>query len=99
VKRIHNIEWTPGAACPPTYSPQYIPEYRKILENGKRLLLLAEAKEIEPLLSHLPPEGLFLFTQVDSEDDANALLKKVADWSARKDRVGLGACSDGVVTA
>lgn len=84
IEQIDNIEWTPGSGSPPTYSPQYIPAYQKIQKAGKRLYLLAEPKEIEPLLKELSPKGLFLCTHADSEDEANALLRKVSHWSAAK---------------
>jgi len=79
---IDNIEWTPGSGAPPTCSPQYIPAYRRIQQAGKRLYLLVEPQEIEPLLGALSPKGLFLCTHVASEEDAEALLKRVARLSA-----------------
>jgi hypothetical protein len=84
IEEIDNIEWTPGAGSPPTYSPQYIPSYKKIQESGKRLYLLAEPNEIQPLLDELSPKGLFLCTHADSEVEADELLKKVEKWSAKK---------------
>jgi len=83
IQGIHNIEWTPGAGNPPTYSPQYIPQYRRIQAAGKRLYLLAEPYEIEGLLAELSPKGLFLCTHADSQEEAEALLRKVEKWSAR----------------
>ncbi len=84
IEQIDNIEWTPGAGSPPTYSPQYIPSYQKIQHSGRRLYLLAEPHEIEPLLSHLSPKGLFLCTHADSQGEADELLAKVTKLSASK---------------
>lgn len=81
IEEIDNIEWTPGASCPPTLSPQYIPQYKKIQQAGKRLYLLAKPEEIEPLLCELSAKGLFICTNVDSEDEAKELLKKMGKWS------------------
>lgn len=78
---IDTIEWTPGAGQPPTYTPAYIPAYRKIQAAGKRLYLLAEPAEIEPILAELSPKGLFLCTHADSEAEANELLKKITKWT------------------
>ena len=78
------IEWTPGAGSPPTYSEQYIPKYKKIQESGRRLYLLAQPHEIEGLLAELSPKGLYLRTDVETEDEAKELLKKVEKWSAAK---------------
>jgi len=84
IEQIDNIEWTPGAGSPPTYSPQYIPSYQKIQKSGRRLYLLAEPHEIEPLLTDLSPQGLFLCTHADTQDEADELLKKITKWSASK---------------
>ena len=82
IEQLKAIEWTPGTGSPPTYYPEYIPRYKKIQESGKKLYLLAQPQEIESLLAELSPKGLYLRTDVDTEDEANALLNKVADWSA-----------------
>jgi hypothetical protein len=82
IEQLKAIEWTPGAGSPPTYYPEYIPRYKKIQESGKKLYLLAKPQEIEGLLAELSPKGLYLRTDLDTEDEANALLRKVADWSA-----------------
>lgn len=80
---IDAIEWTPGAGKPPTYTPAYMPRYKKAQAAGKRLYLLVSPRDIEPLLSELSPKGLFLCTQTDSEDAARDLLKKVTRWSKK----------------
>ena len=86
IQQIDAIQWTPGAGSPPTYSPQYIPQYKKIQESGRKLYLLAKPHEIEDLLAELAPNGLYLRTDVETEDDANELLKKVGHWSAKSHR-------------
>lgn len=86
IQQIDAIQWTPGAGSPPTYSPQYIPQYKKIQESGRKLYLLAKPHEIEDLLAELAPNGLYLRTDVATEDDANELLKKVGHWSAKSHR-------------
>ncbi len=83
IPQIKAIQFTPGAGSPPAYTAAYIPRYRKILESGRHLYLLAEPNEVEPILRELPPEGLFLRTFVPTEDEARDLLKKVTQWSAR----------------
>jgi hypothetical protein len=90
IEQIDNIEFTPGAGQPPTYYPQYIPLYKKIQASGKNLYLLARPAEIEPLLSELAPEGLFLCTDAPSEEEADRLLANVARWSARRHQFPAG---------
>ena len=84
IDQIDNIEWTPGIGNPPTLTQKYIPEYKKIQKKGKKLFLLAKPQEIEPLLRELSPKGLFIHTQVASEEEANKLIKDVKKWSAGK---------------
>jgi len=81
IEEIDCIEFTPGAGSPPTFSLQYIPRYQKIQEAGKNLYLLVKPEEIEPLLNELSAKRLFLCTQVDSQDEAEALLKQIEKWS------------------
>jgi|GEM_PF-184791 len=81
--QLKTIQFTPGAGSPPTYTPAYIPRYRKILESGRNLYLLCQPAEVEKILAELPPEGLFMRTYVSSQEDADQLLRHVATWSAR----------------
>lgn len=84
IPQIKAIQFTPGAGAPPTYTETYIPRYRKILESGRNLYLLVKPNEVEKILSELPPEGLFMRTYVESQEDADEMLKKVTQWTARK---------------
>ncbi|MEI6385686.1 MAG: hypothetical protein WCQ50_03560 [Spirochaetota bacterium] len=81
IPSINTIEWTPGAGSPPTYTPEYLPAYRKIQQAGKRLYLLAEPEEIEPLMAELSPKRLFLCTHADSQEEGESLLEKIAGWT------------------
>lgn len=84
IDQIKTIQFTPGTGSPlPTYCEQYVPRYRRILERGKNLYLLAQPNEVERILAELPPEGLYMRTYVASEAEANDLLKKVTQWSAQ----------------
>jgi hypothetical protein len=80
--QIKTIQFTPGAGSKPTYTPEYIPRYRKILESGRNLYLLCQPAEVEKILAELPPEGLFMRTYVSSQAEAEEMLKKVSQWSA-----------------
>lgn len=87
VEQIKAIQFTPGTGSRPTCSPEYIPRYRQILSSGKNLYLLVEPHEVEPLLAELPPEGLYMRTYVESEEEARLMLKNVARWSAKGKRM------------
>ena len=95
IPQIKTIQFTPGAGSPPAYTAAYIPRYRQILQSGRNLFLLATPGEIEGILQELPPEGLFLRTFVPTEDDAHDLLRKVTQWSARKNQFVRPAFKEG----
>ncbi len=84
IDQIDCIEFTPGVGDKPTTTPSYFPLYRKIQEAGKKLYLLAKPEEVEIILKELSPKGLFLKVDMDSEEDALEMLKKVELWSAGK---------------
>lgn len=86
VECIKAIEFTPGAGSLPTNSPQYIPRYKKILESGKNLYLLAEPEEVQQLCEKLPSKGLFICTSARSQEAADCLIENSYQWS-KKGRV------------
>ena len=49
--------------------------------------MLTQPDEVEPILAALPPEGPFLGTFVDTQEEADELLKKAARWSARGEQL------------
>lgn len=81
IDEIDCIEFTPGAGRPPTAHAAYFPLYRRILDRGKKLYLLAKPSEVETILAHLPPKGLWLKVDMESEADGRRLLKDVERWS------------------
>ena len=88
IEQIKAIQFTPGQGSPPpTYTEEYIPRYKKILESGRSLYLLTEPHEVEKILAELPPEGLYMRTYVDTEEEADEMLKKVTKWSAKGNQV------------
>jgi 5-methyltetrahydrofolate--homocysteine methyltransferase len=83
---IHGIQWTPGAkiqhnndiAKKDEYdlaNPEWFPMYRKIQDRGKYLILLGVSPaDVETLLSKVSHRGLFIFTQCESEQQAEAVV-------------------------
>jgi hypothetical protein len=80
---IKAIEFTPGAGAPPTLTDAYLPRYRRILDSGKRLYLLAKPDEVEPLCRALPSKGLFLCTFASSREAADDLIRHMYEWSRK----------------
>jgi hypothetical protein len=83
IPQIKAIQFTPGVGSRPTYTEAYIPRYRQILASGRNLYLLVQPDEVEKILAELPPEGLFMRTYVESQAEADEMLKNVSKWSAR----------------
>jgi hypothetical protein len=83
IDQIRTIQFTPGVGSPPTYTAAYLPAYKQILAKGKNLYLLVAPHEVEKILGELPVEGLYMRTYVQTEDEANDLLKKVQKWSIK----------------
>jgi hypothetical protein len=84
IDSIKAIEFTPGAGALPTYTAEYIPQYKKILESGKRLYLLASPDEVRPLCEELPSKGLYLCTYADSKREADLLIENTYKWCGKK---------------
>jgi hypothetical protein len=78
---IKAIEFTPGAGAPPTFTEEYIPRYKRILESGRRLYLLAAPDEVQPLCEALPSKGLFLCSFAPSRREADLMIENTYRWS------------------
>ena len=83
VECIKAIEFTPGAGAPPTLTQEYIPYYQRILESGKRLYLLAEPKEVQPLCEAIPSKGLMLCSHAPSQKAADDMIENTYHWSKK----------------
>lgn len=66
------IQWVPGAGAPPM--SRWLPLLRRVQAHGKGLCLSCEPWEVPILLAELEPEGLFLSTNCDSPEEADALV-------------------------
>ncbi len=77
VKKIKMIQWTNVAGQPDKLN--FIPVFKRIQAAGKGLLIFANAKETEVLLSELSPKGLYINYNGDdmTEDEANDFIKRV----------------------
>ena len=74
IPEIKAIEYTPGIGSPLASYEPYFARYDKILSAGKRLVLIAEPQEIDILTKRLPPEGVFIKTTAENQEDGEKLL-------------------------
>lgn len=76
---IKAIQWVPGAGMPPI--SQWIPLLKRIQAAGKGLWLGVASWEVEVLMRELSSVGLFLHTSVESQAQADKMLRDVAAWT------------------
>jgi 5-methyltetrahydrofolate--homocysteine methyltransferase len=85
IEDLNAIQWTPGAANIDIGDPTWMPLYKKIREGGKGLMLMfLKPDDAERIVGELGPEGLDLCFWVDSEEEAEELLKRSANWRKNK---------------
>jgi hypothetical protein len=79
---LRAIQWTPGDGQEPTASPRWLPSYKRIQDSGRCLVLpFVTPREVELLLGELSSRGLFMSVWAASEEEARALLGRVAGWT------------------
>lgn len=77
--RLQAIQILPGAGKP---SPlHYMDVLKKVQKAGKNLHLSIPPEEVQTALENLSARGLFIDTNLESEDDARELLKMAEKWS------------------
>jgi hypothetical protein len=78
--KLTGIQWVQGAGGGSML--EYIPLLKRIEESKKLITFFCEKKEVEPLLKELKPEGLLpIVMDCESEEEAEALLKKIERWT------------------
>ncbi|MEN6316454.1 MAG: hypothetical protein ABFD25_19650 [Clostridiaceae bacterium] len=82
VKKLKMIQWTNVAGKPSVLN--YIQVFQKIQKAGKGLLLFADMKESEKLLSALSPKGLFINAGwASSQEEADEFIKMAAKQAGK----------------
>lgn len=76
---IRAIQWTQVAGQPPC--TDYMPELQRIQRAGKGLIIHVSADQVETLMRALSSKGLYLLIHVDSQMEADELLRRVGQWS------------------
>lgn len=84
IPELDGIQWTPGAGNPGLGDERWFPLYKRILDAGKRLVLLGmSADEIRAFLKEFPCRGVLISTWARTPQEANALLIEIESWSRR----------------
>lgn len=69
------IQWVPGWGAPPM--PEWIDLLDRIQKGGKSIHISVDPEEVETLMQHLSPKGLFMDTSCACEAQAKDLIKRV----------------------
>lgn len=79
IPSLQMIQWVFGAGggC----ASDYIDVYRRCQAKRKSIMIMCHVRELDFLMENLSPRGVFLqLGGVGTEEDAAAILKKVAKW-------------------
>jgi 5-methyltetrahydrofolate--homocysteine methyltransferase len=80
IDTLDGIQWVPGAGAKPM--SEWVDVSARILDAGKCLQIGCKPEEVEFLLKELKPQGLFISTNCATEEEAQALLKRVEKLSS-----------------
>lgn len=78
ISELNAIQWVPGAGH--GSAVDWIAVYRKCQAAGKGVQIGIRSTELPCLMEALRPEGVWLSVQVESREEAEAVLKSVARW-------------------
>lgn len=70
---LGGIQWVPGAGAPRPIEWMWLLE--KVQSAGKRLHIGVDPSDVEKALKNLKPQGLFLSTRCNTEDEAIRMLR------------------------
>jgi hypothetical protein len=80
--KLTGVQWTPGAGAPSM--SHWIDLLRRVQAAGKLLFLWCNADEVEPLLTKLRPEGLFLVPRCATVDEGRAVIRLAERMAASR---------------
>lgn len=79
IKELSAIQWVYGAGH--GRATDWLHVYKKVQAAGKGIQLWAQPEEIDTIMEHLRPEGVWLGVgDVESVEQGEAIIKKVSGW-------------------
>jgi len=83
IDALDAIEWTPQAGRPGGGDPAWFDIYRRIRAAGKGVQAVSVLPdEVEPLLDAVGPEGLFIISRAETEEQARRIEERVDRYRA-----------------
>lgn len=81
IKKLDAIQYVYGDGAKP--ASRWMDVYKRIQDAGKKMHISVESWEVDLFMQNLNPEGVMMQTSVDSVEEADALVKKIAKWTRR----------------
>ena len=83
MKKLHAVQWVPGAGKPPSSDPEWYPMYKKIQATGRAVVMGLPDERLEAILGGLDPRLIISSRQCASRAAAEDYLARVEKLSAR----------------
>lgn len=77
--KLNAIQWVQGMGLDQPIL-QWIPFIKKIQSKGKGIVLDIRLDELEPLISEVSPDGLYLCIATNDVEEEKAVLKRLEKW-------------------
>jgi len=79
VPQVHAIQWVQGVGDDRPIL-QWIPLIKKI-QAKKPVIVDLQPHELEPFITHMAPEGIFLWVASRTEAEELAIMKRLEKWT------------------
>jgi len=83
MKKLHAVQWVPGAGNAPSSDPQWYPMYKKIQATGRAVVMGLPDERMERILGELDPKLIISSKHCASRAAAEEALARVEKLSAR----------------
>jgi hypothetical protein len=81
IENLNAVQWTPGYGQPQGGNPQWYGLYKKILSEGKSVMVnWVQLNELQPLLDNIGNQGLHINMDFKSEKEIDEALKTVEKY-------------------
>lgn len=78
VPEVHALQWVQGVGDDQPIL-QWIPLIKK-MQAQKPVIVDLQKHELEPFIEQMDPEGIFLWIATETEEEEQAILKRVSQW-------------------
>lgn len=80
VPEVHAVQWVQGVGDDYPIM-QWVPFIRVLQAKHVPLIIDLAKADLEPFMAAVKPEGLFLWIATESEEEQQAILKRVEKWT------------------